>query len=451
MNKKGFFFTVMALILISFIFISIQLWAQSTQVQEQRYAEKFKTYAMQNAISMSSEETFSKFANASMIYAVNKFATNLENHSSLNVRGVYDNRKASDPEGIFYLNKSIYELMIYGNTSGYLTDSANTYPPNEYFYMDRKENLVYSDSEMRYTLGNYFKTTSEAAALIGYNLSWGEPTNFTFNQSDRWTIYVSFSVPLNLSDSENRLHTSKNLTVNASFDINGLTDPYVAREHVSYLGSQAIIDISDQAHNIPKRNIYRIPKYEDREDAKANVIKNGTEGMGWFFGPAVWSGDYSKFLAEDDYRYNLSKIGTYILITPDAGFALEHSGEFGAVILLRPSVNNPSLWPNITGEIELRQTPKCSFKLRRQPTCLFCIETYVEEPGSDCSGIDIPTLYPYLLESKYAEDTIPYNVNMPYIAIDSDKDIKLGSGTYSDTRGHWNYHLKLPEYLLQNK
>lgn len=469
MDKKGFFFTVMALILISFIFISVQLWAQGVSATEQRYADKFKVYSMQNALSIASEESFSNFANASLIYAVTKFATSLEENPSADIRGVYNTRNKkhsdpnsypNDPEGIFYLNKSIYEMMVYGNTSGYLTDYSNSWPPREYFYeytqiippeeggsLSVKENLTYLPDEMRYTLDNYFATTQRAANLIGYNISWGKPTKFAFNQSDEWTLNVYFEVPMNFSDLEGRLQTRKTLLINTSVDIHGLTDPYVAREHIKFMESGSFSSLAPlDVSSLPHRNVYHIPKYEERDDASAQVLKDGSEGLGWFFGPAVYSSDVNKFLANNDYRYNLSKIGSYILITNSADQAIKYSGSFGAVILV--SSTNP-VWETVRTfpvHPNLSPQPPCQYKELKQRNCLFCIEMYEQVPNTYCDPSVLPD---YLKEAKFTQDTIPNNVNLTYIVVDSVPT--LGSGTYPEIRGSYNYHLKLPEFLIKNQ
>ncbi|MFH0927152.1 MAG: hypothetical protein V1822_01085, partial [Candidatus Micrarchaeota archaeon] len=358
MNRRGFFFTVMALILLSFIFISVQLWAQTTQAQEQRYAQRFGTYAMQDAISMASEQSLADFVNASMVHAVDKFATSLENNPTIYLHAVYDTRdKASndpnsypnDPEGIYYLNKSIYELMVYGNTSGYLTNAQNSWPPSKYFYdyttapavggssMSVRKNLTYEQDEMRYTLGYYFSTTGKAAQIIGYNISWGKPKNFTLNQTDAWTMHVHLEVPVNFSDSQGRLQTSKNVSVDASFDIDGLSDPYLARANLEY-NREIGVPLSDifDPYTLPHRNIYHIPEYEERADAQAQALKDGSEGLGWFFGPAVQASQLPLF-SKDNYRFNSSKISSYILVTSSAALAKEWSGSFGAIMLVRPA------------------------------------------------------------------------------------------------------------------
>ena len=68
----------MALVILSFIFISISLWAQAQTANEARAAERFRVEALQTALGMVNNDTLARFVNASSIFAINKLATSLE-------------------------------------------------------------------------------------------------------------------------------------------------------------------------------------------------------------------------------------------------------------------------------------------------------------------------------------------------------------------------------------
>ena len=102
-SKRGFFFTVLALVILSFIFISIQLWAQAQTAAENRAAERFRIEALQTALSMVSNDTFTRFVNASAIYAINKLATSLEEQPDCAKHGIpyCTGPICNDPNGPF--------------------------------------------------------------------------------------------------------------------------------------------------------------------------------------------------------------------------------------------------------------------------------------------------------------------------------------------------------------
>ena len=449
MNKKGFFFTVVALVLLSFIFISIELWAQTISLQEQRYANKFDMYAMKNAIRLSEEQVLEDFTKASLVYAMDKLAVSIQEHPDKSIRGIYDtkNKKASDPnlytgdsEGIYYLNRSIYELMTYGNTSGYLTDKFNTYPPKSYFYISNSTNLTYTKDERKYTLKHYFETTKNTSDLIGYDISWGNPQNFTLNQTGTWEVAVSFNVQVNFSNKDKTIMTSKNLSINTTFDINGMADPYITRAHVAYLGNSA-----DFNSNVPRRNIYHAQGvYDERDDAQAIPAKNGPEGLGWFFGPVVMKSDIDDF-SVDNYRLNLSKISQYILMTNDVSLAIDESDRFGGIILLATPGLSYAPISSIIKVVE-NTTHYCAYRQVNQTNCIFCLKYYVEVPDPNgfrlgCSAMTVPSSYNYVKNASIIASSIPKNPSIPYI---------VPSGLPSSYLNR-NYHLNLPEYLISNE
>jgi len=221
-NKRGFFFTVLALVILSFIFISITLWAQAQTAAENRAAERFRIEALQTALNIVSDETFTKFVNASTIYAINKLATSLEEHPECVIRGMpyYNGPSNSFPDGTYYVNSSIYELMLFGSTSAHIySDSTGTY-----FYQGPSSNLTYAGDEVKYGVNNFFAQTRAAVSMLGYDVQWGDVENFTFNQTDAWTMHVHLVVPMNFTDSRGLVRISRRIEVNLSVPVDGFTD-----------------------------------------------------------------------------------------------------------------------------------------------------------------------------------------------------------------------------------
>ncbi len=428
-GKRGFFFTVLALVILTFIFISIQLWAQAQTAAENHAAERFRAEALQTALSMVSNETFTKFVNASAIYAINKLATSLEEQPDCAIRGIpYDTGPSNlFPDGTYYLNSSIYELMTYGNTSAHLySDSTGLY-----FYQTPHSNLTYSGEEHKYDLNNFFNQTRAAVETLGYRVQWGEVENFTFNQSDAWNMQVSFRVSMNFSDSRGLVNINRIMQINLTVPVDGFTDPSILRGDIKHRDSLCS-DLSCSTKIItamsarPHRNVYRgidastgALVIDNSSDAQASLLKYGDEGLGWFFGPV--SREKNTSFSNTSYRYNLSTIRSYIYQTDNAADALEQSGYFGGIILTKKSDLN------ITSEIR----GNCTFTNYTQTNCLYCI-SYQTVTGSPC-----PAPAPAFIVPQ----TIPNDPYIPYIQTDGDPPF---------IATHKNYRTGLDEALIAN-
>lgn len=420
--RRGFFFTVLALILVSFMMISVQLWAAAQVAQEQRASTRFNLEALRTSLALVGDQSLSNFANASMIYAITKLSLNIENNTDISVLGLSCDTGGGVctlgsglfPDGTASANKSIYELMMNGSTAG-----SNTRGNYALF----SPNLSYAPEEQKYQMSNYFNTTRAAAELLGYQITWGTPTNFTFNQTDAYTLNVYFNVPVTLTDSQNRLSVNKMLHANASLSINGLTDPYVMRQDIAYRPG---LPIAQRPH----RNVYIVPEYNSSDDAKARLIArptaDATEGIGWFYGP-VTDLDNNSF-TPDGRVYNLSRISQFIFKTDNASKAVEMSRYFGAILFTGSYQEDD---PASVIALNSTVNGNCNYTTYTQTHCINCL-LYTSGNGSPgCpstpASVDINPL------------TIPVRTDIPYIAIKTD----LPPVTP-------NFALQLPEVLIQN-
>jgi len=152
-SKQGFFFTILALVVVSFIFVSVQLWAQTVQVEEARAAERFRVEALRTSLELIDNESLNRFSKASMAYAMEKLASELNNHEDKSVYGIESNT-VRYPDGTGNVNKSVYDLMVNGSTSAYLARSNPLSCPNnaKAFYANCS-NLTYNLTEENIPLG----------------------------------------------------------------------------------------------------------------------------------------------------------------------------------------------------------------------------------------------------------------------------------------------------------
>ncbi|PIT84245.1 hypothetical protein COU37_04240 [Candidatus Micrarchaeota archaeon CG10_big_fil_rev_8_21_14_0_10_45_29] len=439
--KKGFVFTVLALILISFIFISVQLWAQGQQVEEGRSAQKFKLDAMRSSLAMISDESFGKFANVSMIFAIDTLAKKLEEHPNPDVRGIMKSSKNNYVDNTYYVNATMYELMFYGSTGGYLANEGNSlaYGKNVFYGGEcggLSGNLTYTDYERKYLVSNYFEQTTRAAKMLGYNATWGTPENFSFNQTDAWTIHLFMQVPVTFQDADGTIKISKVVNANISMDISGMSDPYLMRQDIlhrpdacesvaAYGGNACLINKNCRHH----KHVYHSDVFDNYLNAQAKEYDSealeANEGIGWFFGPVTTSTKAA--FSETNYRLNISKIDQYIFATTSADLAREQSAYFGGIILY----SQPENTRTTRTVYDDTYAPSCYIDAIDQIGCLYCTRTY-EARGPNCAGVSVPNTIEYY--------NMPAKKDIPYVSLRGGlPDVPL------------NYHLNLPQMLIHNQ
>ncbi|MCX8198027.1 MAG: hypothetical protein N3F07_02420 [Candidatus Micrarchaeota archaeon] len=336
--SKGFFFTVMALVILSFMLFTVQIWVRALEQSDQRQAQRFKGEATRLALSSISDKSISDFANASAFYATFKLA----NYSSQAGAGLASSQ-SSDPKNpqTGEVEKAILSLMRNGTTA--------LAPP-----------LNYSQEEFEaYTIESWKQKMRSAAAATGFSVSFSEPYNMKISQKDAWTVGVSFEMDLNISDFENTLRQSKKLKANSSFSIVGMPDPFVHRNDMARRGVPSGLAASKQ--------IFRNPLYRFPSDLAPKNAFNGTRGFGWFYGAVMT--DYPS--SPDDLEQPLSQM---ILVKNWDENISSYAPLFGAVVITNlPEYEYYNYTDPDTG---------CQFTARSETKCLNCVTRYFSsQPG----------------------------------------------------------------------
>ncbi|GEM_PF-6871263 len=415
-SKKGFFFTVLALILLTFMMVSVQMWAQEQQLREIRASERFRVDALKNAISLTDEASLAAFTNASLLYSLHFLSTSLAN-SVCAVPFIKDDKGGGKyPDGTYYVARSLAELMENGTTHGG--------PPSAPYPFDcppaRIGNITYSSSEMDYTLKSYFAKTSQAARLTGYNLTWGPVKNLTVNQTQVFGVTVKFSVDANISDLSGNFRQPMHYDIVAQTDINGLLDPFITASDHFHRG----VPMAVAAH----RQVFHVGSYASRGDASMEVAAGGSEGLGWFFGPLADLPHDNAAWQFTSTSYNKSRMKYYIFVTNDRDSAIAESIYFGGIILVSSSSGQVKIGSRGNGVT-------CLIKKYTQPNCVYCKiwEEYAIGGPLQCGSL---LMTPTINSSTMLAKPIPY-VNVP------------NNNWQSQLKN--NYHLDLPEALINNK
>lgn len=414
--RKGFFFTVLALIVLTFMSASVQMWAQEQQLRESRAAERFRLDAMRSALSLVDENVLEEFSNASLLYSMHFLSKKLGDTPCSPPFVEYNEGGGnfpSYPDGTYYVARALAELMENGTT--HAASPVNFGP----FYCPQHSsswNATYDSNEMRYTLQHFFNKTSTAAKLFGYNLTWGKVHNLTVNQSAIWIVSASFDVNATLTDNLGFTQT-KELHVISGTEINGLLDPFVAGMDRAHRGVGAGVSA--------KRQVFYVQNYTVRADAQAKVAKNGSEGLGFFFGPVVEKVHGDPLWTLSSVTYNLSRMSSYIFKTNSPALAMSESDYFGGIILTATSGYS---------QIGTRTVGSgCQLTTYTQTNCVYChiYEIITGGSGIQCSGV---TPNP-----GYINDSTKLSNPVPYVMASSMPSIQN------------NYHLGLPEALISNK
>jgi hypothetical protein len=330
--KKGFLFTLLALLIIAIFVLSLQLWAQQKNIETQIAAKSFEFQSAKLPLNFISQSVLQEISKVCAYYAINYLSEALINHPEPIYGIKYNANNKNDPEGIYFVNSSLYELMVFGNTSGYLVDSLSNNNPRGYFYNinNVKSNLTYSPNEKKYTLLNYFVHTSKLAKQFGYELTWGAIENFNFSHLDYKTLAVSFYLPVKLEGKN--LFISKKIFINFTIPIHGLADPYPTLKYrQNYFSSIANPNIISFSALFPRKNVYFSEAYPTSADASAKLVISGSQGLGWFYGP-VTTKTHTQF-SNNDPIYNISKIDQFIFATNNPDLARREADYFGAIIL----------------------------------------------------------------------------------------------------------------------
>lgn len=424
MDKKGFFFTVVVLVLLSFLIISVSMWSKVIEAKERRAPEKYKAEAIALVLDELTDEKMSSFANISAHYALYRLDTHTYSHAHEQVDLRLKEKSGDGPDFIVEVNRSIYDLMEEGNTS------ASNWAEQHYLNYSSKEEWA------EYTLAGWEKALKSACKEIKLNLSVGEMENFTFEQTDWWTVSVHFNIQVNVTYEDGSMKMSRNLTADASFPIEGFVDPMIA------CGSMVqSVDIPDCGYNgtgswmAPERQIFRNLNYDDPSHASPILVGGPQttfdtyEGEGWFFGEMTTNPcDFS----DPDAMLKVLVTG-YFDNKECGGENISLGGIadlFGGVIVTeRPQPNDTRIF-----------LPQCNYTERRQTRCLDCIIDYVDfEPASP------PASCP-----KQPGDVDLYDnqVTVPFIAVG-------GSGWRNGIPEAWEYthtpRKKVQHVLFDNK
>lgn len=343
--RKGFFFTVMALAMLSFMLLTVQVWVRTFEQSDLRSSQRFRGEAVQQILSVVSDKSLSEFANASAFFATYKLVNYTSTQAGALARlDAEDNIK--NP-GTGQVEETLRQLMLNGTYPSTLTGTG-----------------PYSDAEHEaYAIESWQDKMRISANVMGFSLSFSNVTNFTVRQLDPWTVGVHFEIHMNITDFDRTMFQSRNLTADANFSISGFDDPFVRRKSLN--GGH--VDVG--------RQIFRGP-HETPSSVQPHP-STAMRGAGWFFGPVRQ--DYPS--PGEDVSY----LSQYILAYKyDENFT-SYMNMFGAAIV----TDKPVI---VTNETVISG---CRFNVVNETKCINCLVHYVpldaeNESKPECATLQTP-------------------------------------------------------------
>lgn len=318
-GKKGFFFVIVAFVLLSYILASTYVWVRAIEMEESRYSEAFRAASVEMVLSQVSEDRVAEFTGICSHYALYRLNHHSIFHPVKAGSGIdISTAETLDGSELENVRLAMEELVLHGSASGdYFEDGV----PIEY---TSEEKLTYSLDGWRAQLESSLRASGFELGEFGL-----EEGSFVFEQTGFMKFRLGFELGIGAHDTLPGSATSLARTYGISINMEeeGMVDAYIARESVRQL------DIADDEYDIVGKRIFLAPYADEGYEALCSggnrpcyYVDSGSEGQGWFYGPVVMAADAGDVPADIAYGYILA--GTYSEI-----ISVPNWDGFGAYIL----------------------------------------------------------------------------------------------------------------------
>ena len=276
-SKKGFVFTILTLVIIVFMIIELNIYFRTYELKLQSEPGKLRLQVMNDFIKEYSPSYFNNTAHMFLYSAL--YALN--------------NDSVRYPPSQANLAQLLWNISYTGTR----TDSYS-------------KALIQSGS----TLSAYDAKLKALASTMGIDLNIAY-SNFNVAMVDPWVLQYNFSMNVNMFDSDSQTKVSFPADISLNISVVGFEDPFLARMNFT-------------------RNIVPLGV-----NPKVQVIMNGDNGMGWFYGPTetVTSCDNVLFTIDSKLK---------IMLTNNTGVADDCGNLYGGIIILGDS-SSPSSKINV--------------------------------------------------------------------------------------------------------
>jgi hypothetical protein len=319
MSRKGFFFVLISFILLSYILVSTTMWVRAIEASELTYSDAFRASTLNTLTDQVSAERMGRYADIISHYSLYRLSNN----------SIRFPMKAGESPDQFSHIRSAY-LSLIANCTSLPVDYEDGFP------------LAYTEEESRtYCFKGFLNQLNNSMATQGFEVQSFELSNLSFNETGH-PLRFAFNATLELHVKDLQTDTAivRTYQFNRIVDAEGMVDPLVARESLGLRGtaSRENLTIYKGVYLYPP--VAEIGGYEEmspeelhefyaevHEELYPDNIGTGSEGQGWFYGPAVFTEDADGVSSLDAPRTIL--VGNYT----DIKF-VDSWENFGAYILL---------------------------------------------------------------------------------------------------------------------
>ncbi|MFH1286120.1 MAG: hypothetical protein ABIH99_06080, partial [Candidatus Micrarchaeota archaeon] len=384
-TKKGYFFTILILITLSFLLAVITARMLTTEAREEKLPIILKGESMHEFVKSISGESMNSVGSAIAQKALYKL------NNKLVMQGYWGAGTYPTESEI----KAELESVIW---RGKLKDGTD----------------IFDSGDL--TLSKWNESMATLAAARGLNFSASMvPNEFYVYQTDSWTVSITFNMTADIKDNaETMLIHGKKIQVNATVSIEGFEDPLIAEKGYSLTNPQTRVI----------KQIIREPALTDYTN-KNDYQRPNVRGKSWVYGNVTddWTKRGKSYilripateLTSSSYGYLCLADGTCQNASLYGGIILENFNLIGALEEVSGTVESREII--VTDASGTPTTYTCSYtRYIETKDCFDCLEYYDDitqtpaaagsDPDADCK-LAIPTYTP----------TPKNSINVPFVAI----------------------------------
>jgi hypothetical protein len=306
MKKKGFYFLLATLFLVSYVFLYLTLWLENWKSEVSLLiASDEATYPWEMNVWLSNEsiQKFYSIAGQYALYKINNFS-------------IYHPLKYDYKNELRYLNISFFSLLS-GQKALVSVDGTP---------------LSYSSTERKiYSLPGFVESFNETINKRGFYVASFSltPINFSFVDPVNFNATCLFSLSIHSIDE--RFQTTRTYYLSHIFNVSGFVDPFVARESakLGFVGEEGREMAEKQIFFVNVSPPQLVPKEIEYCKGDSDCNSKHMQGLGFFYGPIVSVKNAKKVPKYERNRYILyGDFDDIIALNKNPSYL-----EFGAIIL----------------------------------------------------------------------------------------------------------------------
>lgn len=310
-SRKGFFFVFIVFLIISYILVSISLTVNEININEKRFAERFKNSNIELAMNHISDEKIDKLSRLAVYNAL--FNLNSYSIDHPLKRGSL----ASEEEQLVNVRGAMNELVEKGTASGSYFDDGSGFSIGK-----------------EASLSGWVDSLNETLGSIGFQVTSFYLDNFWLNQSSRENVDYSFTIHIEVEEKGGLASVERDYLVLGSVPVQGFTDPALDRE----------VKIVNPGLDVQKQFYFNV-NYSDPASVKpgsstdpslnhpGTALETTSEGQGWFYGYVIDALDPYVINLQPFEQKKYILVGAYDDIVKLDDLAGVNYHNFGAYIL----------------------------------------------------------------------------------------------------------------------